>query len=426
MNDKQIKAFLKSKTVERKAIVGCSGLYIRSRGTGIGYWELRYTVNGKRRTMTISGGTYPQMSLADAKVTAAVLIHQAKQGADPLAERDRAKEETIVTVDDLFEDWYLHYASKLKHPEIPKRQYTTDIKPSIGQLKISDVNARDIRSIISKVAASGRDTVSNKVLLCCKKLFTHACKLDLIPANPASAFTAADAGGTESSRTRRLTFTELRSTFRVLSNNDHSFIRDNYLAIALLVCLGVRKGELTQAKWEEFDFDNNEWHLPAERTKTKAAIIIPLSDHIIPWFKELHVKANGSEFLFPSRRVSKQKNDESRGHISNDTLNHALAKAFGKKVDSGKVASSNLLGKAGVEYFVIHDLRRTCRSLLAEIGIPNDIAERCLNHKRKKIEGTYDQYNYLKERAVALDKLASMVAPMVNNETNVTPFSQRA
>ncbi|MEZ9140008.1 MULTISPECIES: tyrosine-type recombinase/integrase [unclassified Shewanella] len=424
MNDKQIKAFLRAGLVERKAIG--AGLYIRSRGTGIGYWEIRYSINGKRRTMTIDGGTYPQMSLADAKMTAAILIHKAKQGIDPLAERERNNEEEIVTVDDLYADWYLHVASKRKHPEIPERQYTKDIKPTIGRIKVKDVNARDIRAIISKVAASDRATVSNKVLFCCKQLFNHACKLDLIPANPASAFKVSDAGGTETSRTRRLTFTELKATLKVLRDNDHSFNRDNYLAISLLVCLGVRKGELIAAKWEEFDFDKQLWHLPANRTKTKVAITIPLSNHIIPWFKELYVKANGSEFLLPSRRINKPDKNKPKSHISNDTLNHALAKMFGQKVDSKKKPSENFLGLAGIEHFVIHDLRRTCRSLLAEIGVSNDVAERCLNHKRGRIEDIYDHYDYLKERTEALEKLASMVAPMVNDENNITPFTKRA
>lgn len=424
MNDKQIKAFLKTEKEERKSVGG--GLYIRSRGTGLGYWELRYSINGKRRTMTIDGGTYPHMSLADAKVTAAILIHKAKQGIDPLAERERNSGEKIVTVDDLYADWFLHVGSKRKHPEIPERQYTKDIKPSIGRLKIKDVNARDIRAIISKVASSNRATVSNKVLFLCKQLFNHACKLDIIPANPASAFSVSDAGGTEASRTRRLTFTELKTTFKLLRENDHTFNRDNYLAIALLVCLGVRKGELIAAKWEEFDFDNQLWRLPASRTKTKVAITIPLSNHIIPWFEELYVKANGSEFLLPSRRTTRTRENKPKSHISNDTLNHALAKMFGQTVDSNRKPSDNFLGIAGIEHFVIHDLRRTCRSLLAEIGVSNDIAERCLNHKRGRIEDIYDHYDYLKERTEALEKLASMIAPMVNNETNITPFTKRA
>lgn len=122
--------------------------------------------------------------------------------------------------------------------------------------------------------------------------------------------------------------------------------------------------------------DKQVWKLPKERNKTEVAIDIPIPDLLTPIFEELYGRAGGSDYLFPSRRASIR-----RGYISDDTLNHALAKIFGRKVDSKKEPYKNLLGEAGIEYFVVHDLRRTCRSLLAEIGVQNDIAERCLNHK---------------------------------------------
>ncbi|MEC4726788.1 site-specific integrase [Shewanella sp. D64] len=419
MNDKQIKSFIKSKVLGRKAVG--DGLYIRVQTEGVAYWEVRYSINGKRRSMMLEGGLYPAMPLVEAKAEVAKIKLLAKQGIDPLAERERQQEETIITVNDLFDDWYLCIASRLKHPEIPLRMYTKDIKPTIGQLRVTDVNARDIRAIIHKVATSNRPTVANKTLLCCKQLFNHACKLDLIAGNPATAFKPIDAGGVEKSRERALKASELISLFKVLRDNNQIFTRDNYLAVALLLSLGVRKGELIAAKWNEFDFDNLLWHMPKERSKTGVAITVPLPTSTMDWFQELHARAGSSEFIFPSRRASKR-----RGYISSDTLNHALAKLFGKKVDSHKLPYDNLLGQAGIEHFTIHDLRRTCRSLLAELKILPHIAERCLNHKLKGIEGVYNQHDYLEERREALGKLSNLLAPVINGDSNVTPFVKRA
>jgi len=415
MNDKQIKSFLKCKELGRKAVG--DGLYIRVQTEGIAYWEVRYSVNGKRRSMMLEGGAYPAMPLVEARAEAAKVKLLAKQGVDPLAERERQQEETIITVNDLFDDWYLCIASRLKHPEIPMRMYSKDIKPTIGQLRVADVNARDIRAIIHKVANSNRPTVANKTLLCCKQLFNHACKLDLIVGNPATAFKPIDAGGIEKSRDRALKFSELTPLFNVLRDNSNIFTRDNYLAVALLLSLGVRKGELIAAKWSEFDLESQLWSMPKERSKTGVAITIPLPTSTIDWFKELHVRAGGSEYVFPSRRTSKR-----RGYISSDTLNHALAKLFGKRVDSNKQPYDNLLGQAGIEHFTIHDLRRTCRSLLAELKVLPHIAERCLNHKLKGIEAVYNQHDYLEERREALNKLSITISPIVNNQSNVTSF----
>jgi len=419
MNDKQIKAFIRTGEKTRKPVG--DGLYIRVQKKGVANWEVRYSINGKRRFMSIAAGQYPKMPLVEAKAEAAKIKQLTRTGIDPLAERIRENEETIVTVNDLFEDWYIELSKRLKHPSIPKRIYTKEIKPSIGDLRIDSINARDIRAILHKVVQTNRPAVANDTLMYCKQLFNHACKLDLSNANPASAFKVSDAGGVGKSRDRTLSIQELGIVFQVLRNNTNIFTRDNYIAVALLVSLGIRKGELIAAMWQEFDLKTQLWHLPADRSKTGVAIKIPLPDSVIPWLEELYVRACGSHYIFPSRKASKR-----RAYISDDTLNHALAKMFGKKVDSNKQPYPNLLGEAGIAHFTVHDLRRTCRSLLAEVGIPRDIAERCLNHKIKGVEGIYDRYDYQSERKEALKKISCLITPLVNKESNVTPFIRTA
>ncbi|WP_448247587.1 tyrosine-type recombinase/integrase [Thalassotalea agariperforans] len=406
MNDKQIRAFIKTGEIARKQI--SDGLYIRVQTAGKAYWEVRYSMNGKRRFMRIAGGQYPSMSLAVAKLESALIKQKNREGIDPLAERVRESKVTIKTVNHLFDDWYVELSKRLKFPNIPKRIYQKEIKPLIGDLAIEQVNARDIRTIIQKVSNSGRPSIANDTLAYCKQLFNHACKLDLVTANPASAFKVSDAGGIEKSRDRILDTKELEIVFSIFRENQNIFTRDNYLAVALLVSLGVRKGELIAAKWQEFDIEKQLWNMPEERSKTGVAITIPLTESVLNWLKELKVRSAGSEYVFPSRRASKR-----RGYISDDTLNHALAKMFGMKVDSNKEPYPNLLGNAGVKHFTVHDLRRTCRSLLAKEGVAGHIAERCLNHKLKGVEGIYDRYDYFDERREALDLLNQVLSPII-------------
>lgn len=68
-----------------------------------------------------------------------------------------------------------------------------------------------------------------------------------------------------------------------------------------------------------------------------------------------------------------------------------------------------------LEYFRVHDLRRTCRTLLASLGVPGHVAERCLNHKLKGVEGIYDRHDYFDERKEALQSLAMTL----NNHLNL-------
>ncbi len=409
LNDKQIKSLLRKKEAGRFSIG--NGLYFRVSDEGSGFWVCRYTINNKRREITLGkyGSKADELTLSKAVAKAAQLKVDVKDGIDPLAEKKRPDSIGIQTVDDLAADWIVNDLEKrLKHPRIPRRIYQKDLAPVLGELSLERITPMDVRAAIEQIANSGRPTIANDALMYSKQLFRHAIRLNLMRFNPAEAFSIQHAGGVEKSRSRALTMDELEITFKVLSDSDNQFGRENYLAVALLLILGVRKGELIAAKWCEFDIGARIWHMPKERSKTGVAISIPLPDVAIAWLEELYLRACGSDFVFPNRRASKR-----FGHISPDTLNHALAKQFGLKVRSGK-ASDNNLGKAGVEHFTLHDLRRTCRTLLADMGIAGHVAERCLNHKLKGVEGIYDRYDYLSERREALEKMAERVAPLVN------------
>ena len=380
------------------------GLYLVVPKVGSAYWMLRFTSNKKRKEMTL--GRVHDLSLADARTEAALKMKQHREGLDPLIAKQRAKYDSIYSVDDLFADWHEGNIKRLKHHHVPFRVYTKDIAPVIGQMQPAAVTGRDIKQILRNITESNRPTIANDALLYCKQLFNHALKLDLISGNPASAFVVDDAGGIEKSRDRALTIEELKFTFNKFREEADSFTRDNYLACALLVLLGARKGELTEATWSEFDLDKQIWYLPSERSKSGVAIDIPLPDLSIEWLNELRVRAFDSAYVFPNRRSSKMP------HMGKDTLNRAISKLFGREPGRA-VQPENKMGD--FEHFTVHDLRRTCRSLLASLGVPGHIAERCLNHKIRGVEGIYNRHDYFDERKEALNQLAQKLAPIINN-----------
>lgn len=382
-----------------------NGLYLMIPKAGAAYWMCRYTFAGKRRGMTL--GKYSHLSLAEAREQVVETQKAIRSGTDPLTERKREEKITISTVQDLFDDWYQELDKRLKHPNIPKRVFERDIAPSIGSLTLDSVTPMDVRAIVRKVTSSGRPTIANDALMYLKQLFNHGIKLGLITYNPASAFSVNDAGGVEKSRDRALSTDELSKAFAVFRENRASFTRDNYLACALLVVLGVRKTELTEAKWSEFDLEDAKWGLPGERSKSGVGIEIPLPPQAIAWLEELQIRACGSPYVFPSRRSSKQP------HMGKDTLNRAIAKLFGKEPGKKQQPENRM---SDIAEFTVHDLRRTCRSLLAELGVPGHVAERCLNHKLKGVEGIYDRYDYYEERKQALNKVAELVTSSIDND----------
>lgn len=379
------------------------GLYICVPKSGKPFWFLRYKSNGKRREMTLGKCAY--LSLAEARVEATAqkkLLEVEK--VDPLFIKQRAKQHKLQTVDDLFINWHKGNVKRLKHHNIPERVYRKDIAPHIGAAAPNKVVARDIQYIVENITESGRPTTANDALLYLKQLFNHGIKLDVISANPASAFNVNDAGGVEKSKDRALTFDELTHVFKVFRENKDSFARENYLACALLVSLGVRKSELTEACWEEIDLEAGIWALPKERSKSGVGIIIPLPELCIRWLKELEIRAAGSAYVFPNRRKSKNP------YMGPDTLNRAITKLFGHEAGKKKQPPNKM---GDIQHFSVHDLRRTCRTLLAKLKVPGDVAERCLNHKIQGVEGIYNTHDYLEERTNALDKLSSLLKPII-------------
>ncbi len=333
MNNKQIDALIRAGNNTMKCVD--DGLYLRI-ARGKPSWVVKYSIGGKRSQIALPNA-YPSMSISEAKMAALQIREEVKLNIDPKSKRKAAELKSIRTVNQLFEDWYQSYLIKnFKHPDIPARYYRKEMKRHIGVMAVSEVTPQHIRLIIDTVVSSGRQSAANKTLQYAKQMFNHAIKLNLTSYNPAQAFTPKDAGGTEHSRSRALQKHEIHYAFTILNQQSHIFTRDNYLACCLLLCLGCRKGELISAKWEQFDLENQTWHCITNKKRKDApteTIVIPLTKLVISWLEELCVRSAGSAYVFPARRASKR-----RGYISDDTLNHALAKIFGMKVDSKKKA----------------------------------------------------------------------------------------
>jgi integrase len=188
------------------------------------------------------------------------------------------------------------------------------------------------------------------------------------------------------------------------------FAAENYLSIKLLLLLAVQKQELTAARMAEFDLESAVWYLPGERTKTGAAIDIPLTRQAVECLRKLSELNCSSEYLLPARK----RQDRMLPHIHENTLNVALSKV------------KAVLEPEGMPNFTIHDLRRTARTHMAKLGVALHIAERCLNHRIPGVAGTYDRHDYFEERREALEIWAARVQTCEAGEiANVIPLRNK-
>lgn len=396
LTDIQIKAWIRAnERFEGKA--DGNGLYLCYRDTfATPKWRFRYSISGKARVMWI--GSYAELSLAKARETAKQLSARVALGYDVAGEKKERKamaiakiesEKNALKVSTLATEYFeRQILGRWKHPDILRRRIDKDINPSIGHLKADEVKPRHIDDMLQKIVARGAPTIANDVLRWTRRIFNYGIKRHILDVNPTAAFDLSDAGGQEKSRERFLNRDELKSLFNAMKLAK-GFGRENELTFKLLLVLCCRKMELCSARWEAFDFTNAVWHLTD--TKNGDEIDIPLPPQALCWLQELKTLSCNSEWVLPARKMQ----NRMIPHIAESTLPVALAKL--------KPHMPN------VERFTIHDFRRTARSHLAALGIDPIVAERCLNHKIRGVEGIYNRHQYFSERKFALEQLANFI-----------------
>jgi integrase len=410
--DIQIKAWIKNcEYFEGRSDGGGLCLSYR-KNFAIPIWRFRYKIKGTSRVMHL--GSYANLSLADARRTAKELRARVTLGYDVAAEKQERKIEATgkieakknaLTAGQIADEYFAkNILGRWKHPNIVRSRIEKDIKPAIGKIPIGEVRPMHISKMLEIIVERGAPTTANDVLRWTKRIFDYAIKRHLVEFNPASAFDVSDAGGKEEARTRALSHDELVILFKAMRATK-GFSLINAMTINLLLMLGVRKGELVTAKISAFDLDVAIWKLTSTNTKTSTEIIIPLPNQAIEILRNLIRLSDGSDYLLPARQYQ----DRRLPHIHENTLNVALSKV-----------KTNM---DGVEPFTIHDFRRTARTHLAKLGVDSHIAERCLNHKIKGIEGIYNRYDYFEERKIALQKLANYIEICEKGEEwNVIPI----
>ena len=393
---------------ERMLLSDGDGLYLRKQTRVGASWTLRYHFAGREHWLTL--GHYPDMSLAQARIEARHARVLLDKQQDPLSVRRAAKAEQRQrgSFRELCEEWYRNevVGRGLKHPSVPRRHLDKYLLPKLGRTAAADVTPADIARAIDEVKGRA-PTAANDLLRFAHSIFAFGVRRRMVPNNPAADFSPRlDGGGTERPRRRALGLDELAKLFEKVRETP-SFGASNGLALKLLLAFCVRKGELLGARWEEFDLEGNTplgavWHLPASRTKTAASLDIPLVPDVVEWLCALKSLDAGSEYLFPKRRRDPR---ERVPHMGLDTLNVALERV-----------------QHGLAPFTLHDLRRTARTQLAALGVRREVAERCLGHAIRGVEGTYDRHDYFKERRTALESWTAMLLGIERGERKVEPL----
>ena len=391
------------------------GLVVRVYHTGTKTFRWDRGAGLKPRIVTF--GSYPTVSLKAACDEHDKVRQRHKDGVDLAMGGEVPK-----TVAELAELFYRDRVLPVrKVPGYVRRTLDRDILPALGRLRLRSVTTLAIRSMVRKVVLRGAEAQAGVVLQHTKQLFRFGVSIGALDYSPADCLEPVNLGIEYNRRSRKLSGEEIKLFHEGLDRYTGLSLTVR-TGLKLLLILGIRSGELRQAKWSDVNWQERTLTVPVANQKLspRAAkigrpFVVPLPDQAIDLLKGL--LGVDPVWICPSRILARdpakgEGTIGAKGPIEDKVFGRAVRRLLDKEVDGIKLLPLE-------EPFCPHDLRRTCRTGLSALRVQPHIAERCLNHAMGQIEGTYDHHDYLDERREALQKWADQVDRYVNPPANV-------
>ncbi len=365
------------------------GLFLQVNKNGSKLWRMKYRFHNKEKLLSL--GKYPEVTLQEARDKKYQARRLLSKGVDPSADKRAKKADAIRSVGNSFEvvarEWHSTNLNKWseKHGAKIWRRVELHLLPKLGGLPIADIKPMDILTLLRKLEARGTTEITHRILQTCTAIFRYAIVTERLSYNPASDLKGALIAH-KAEHYPTLPVSELKGFLDALECV--STTRQNKLAMKLLMLTFVRTGEMRFSKWDNIDFNNKRWIIPAELTKMRREHIVPLSEQVINILKELKSITTHCPFGYILPSQNRQKNPM----MSENTINNLIKK----------------MGYGGE--IVGHGFRALASTTLNEQGYRPDVIERQLAHKEPNaIRAAYNRAEYLEERTQMMQDWADCV-----------------
>lgn len=362
----------------------CPGLHLRVTPKGVKTFSLVLRRgNVVRKTL----GRYPHLTLGRARDEAMALLRDTtcQRAGDPAAQQA-----PCPTLAELVESYAtLHLRPNLRSW---KNVHSCLKQPAIAHLhaqRIDTIGKAQIVAACDALVAAGIPHAAVNLLKALRALFNWAISRGELSDNPCDRLRPAVRDG---QRDRVLTDDEIRRVLRATPHMPAPFGD----MVRLLLLTAARRSEVARMKWNELN--GNVWTLPAERSKSGRVNVLPLPPAAIAILVN-QPRGTRGDYVFSTSGGARPSSD------------------FTKRKRLLDAAS-------GTTDWCLHDLRRTCRSKLAELGVPREVARRILGHSVDQLDAIYDRHDYQVEKAAALSKLADHLAEL-HLTTNSAQFVAR-
>ncbi|NAW58992.1 MULTISPECIES: integrase domain-containing protein [unclassified Vibrio] len=375
LTDKDIKS-AKPKDKEYNLFDG-DGLRLRIKPNGSKQWIFNYykPITGKRANLSL--GRYPDLSLANARKNSMAARELLAQGIDPQEERKRQelvhKEIYEHTFAKVSEDWF----NLKKHEVTPDyavdiwRSLELHVFPQIANTPVKDIDAPLVIDLLRPIEAKGSLETVKRLSQRLNEIMNYAANCGLVKANPLTGIRAAFKKPKKENMAA-LAPDELPELMGAIANA--SIKRTTRCLIEWQLHTMTRPSEAAGARWDEIEWEEKIWTIPAERMKKRREHRIPLTEQMLALLEVMKPISGHREYIFPSDRDPKKP-------CNSQTANMALKR----------------MGFAG--RLVSHGLRSLASTTLNEQGFDRDLIEASLAHvDDNQVRSAYNRTDYLERR----------------------------
>lgn len=393
------------------------GVQVSAAGTKTFYVEYSF---GGQRGHFYRLGAYPGLSLAQARERCREVRNLVDQGIDPKAELERRRTSEVVerkaqeqqalearatgTYEDLVRIYLESLDNATTRSEID-RLLQKDARPILKGKRVTEIEPSDIRAVLAKARKRGAKRVVFMLHSYLHAAFVYAIgeqEIDglLFPLtrNPVAAVKKPESGMTPCSRV--LSKEEIQGLWFALDQDVDRLSPMTIGAIRLMLLTGQRLQEILRTRWDQLDFDEATWSFSREQTKTKRPHLLPLTPMITDVLRTI---PRLGLLVFPH---SRQADGTPEREMPFRTITQAIDRVGARH---------------GLDSFTPRDLRRTCTTHWARIGIQPSVRFLLQNRAVNDIEEThYNLYDGLPEKRRALEvwehELSRLLTPSTEDE----------
>lgn len=354
-------------------------------------WVWRYN---SKFNFTMKLGTFPDLSIAEARETVIEMKRLAEAGIDPrLSDTSKANIEAAQTLNDIAA---LYFAEKEREGR-KMENYKNTIQPLLdryGHLNIHSFTKLQFKTLLDSYVSDGKLTMANRIHSQCRSFLKWCAEEDYIETSPIT--NVRKPLKSEPKERRHFSTQEIRYFWNATYDLGG---RPWGPALRLLLLTGCRLNEVLQMRRSELEGD--EWTIPSERVKNKRTFMLFLPDFALEQIKGIEAiqvgvgsSARPSDLMFSYGDNKVMGNDHKIANLMRDSMN--------------KQAECEL------PHWTFHTTRRTVKTGLSRLKVEKDIRDRVLNHAKGGMDEIYDQYDYEDEKREAWQRWADRVEKLVS------------